>query len=252
MASHHISLPRTTLMQFSKSGAFYYLDIFDNQIKKAYAETYNTEDNYYPTDTERFLSTEIETIIGRLRKRLDDFITRKPELSINRKMIDDAIKCLAVQQLRVPTFIEIVKSKSVYGGILNFPDEFFSPLHRGDYDRSVHLFQETLSGYEMNVCTIAENSGFSFILPVSHCLCVGKLVLIVLTPYRALALLPSEDNAKYYMPDGGLACLSINQYSELVPLYMKTVQEEKRRGGRIVGLKDQLETIQRAISETTD
>lgn len=247
MSMDHITLPKTTLMQFSESGRFHYLDVKTNQIFSASAASYNTRENFYPEEKENFLSSQIETVIGRLRKMLVDFkdINDKIQLPITIK--EDVIRCLAIQVARMPNFVSDIHSQSEFAEILHIPEEYFSPLHReGDklINMAIERYQSLLSDYDVNVCVIEKQRPFSFILPTSHHLSTGKNIIFVLSPCRAIMLLPAKDNEKYYSPEGDLGYLDFQTYTDLIPLYKKTIQaEQKNKEGRIIGLKNQLELL---------
>ncbi|MEG2529641.1 MAG: hypothetical protein RSB02_06155 [Anaerovoracaceae bacterium] len=251
MSKDHIAIPKTTLKNFADkaSGKINFLDVKTNTIHSAFAKTFNTAENYYPKDKEGYLSAEIETVMGRLDRALEALQNGAEEVLLPSSVREDVIRCLAVQQLRVPDFMHNVCSQSLFSEC--FPPEFFSPLHRNGSKRieiAIAAFEKLLKSYDVNVCVIDPNDTFSFILPTSHSLTNGKNMLLVLSPYRSLILLPKSDNQKYYTTDGYLGYLQVKKYTDIEPIFLKTVaSEQKLENGKIVGLKPQLEVLQKSI-----
>lgn len=69
----HIYLPKSTLKEFMVNNRLYYLDLKSNIIKRSTAKSFNTIDNYYPNDSEAFLSKEVETRIGILQIQVKEY-----------------------------------------------------------------------------------------------------------------------------------------------------------------------------------
>ena len=254
MSQDHIIVPKSTLLQFSdpKSGIFHYLDLADNKIYTAHAKTYNTGNDYYPPDKEQYLAQRIETPMGRLRKLLNSFTSGEKVIQLPNTVKADAIRCIAVQILRNPDYIKKVQSESIFGD--SIPWQFYSPLHHPGYDlidKCINLFEKALINYDVNICVINEHNQFSFILPPEHFFSTGKNIFLVLSPFHAILLLPTETNAKYYSQDGYLAYAEIEQYSEILPLYLKIIKEhmKDRDHCHIIGLKNQLQKLQSLISD---
>ncbi len=254
MSNDHIIIPKSTLLQFSnpKSGTFNYLDLAGNKIYTAHAKTYNTCKNYYPPDKEKYLSSQIETPMGRLRTILSSFTYGENVIQLPKTVKQDTIRCIVVQILRNPDYIKKVQAESVFGGII--PWQLYSPLHQSDYnliDKSIELFERAFANYDVNICVINQHNDFSFILPPEHFLSTGRNIFLVLSPYHAILLLPAEINAKYYSSNGYLAYAEIESYSEILPLYSKTIKEQINKGEQchIIGLKDQLQKLQILIKE---
>lgn len=251
VSKDHIAIPRTTLMKFAdkSSGKIYYLDVKANVIRSAFAKTFNTSEDYFPKDKENYLSSEIETVIGRLDKALETLQNGAAEVQLPSSIREDVIRCLAIQQLRVPDFMNFVHSQSLFSDIL--PPEYFSPLHREGnrhIETAISASEKLLSSYDVNACVIDPNDTFSFVLPTSHSLTNGKNMLLVLSPHRSIILLPKSDNQKYYTTDGYLGYLQVKRYADIEPIFLKTVAaEQKLKNGKIVGLKPQLETLQKSI-----
>lgn len=252
MSRDHVVLPKSSLLRFSVSGKIHYLSLIDNVIKTAFAKTFNTKENYYPTNTEQFLSKDIETTMGRLAKSLDDFVSSKGQFVFEDSIRDDLIRCMAVQTLRIPDTIKHIRSQSLFGQFFKLPDAFYSPLHR-DGDKIVQMaidaFERILINHEVNMCIIdRECCASSFILPTSHYLGIGTNILFILSPFHAFVLLTKEDNEMYKDDSGAQRYFTIRSDEELIPICKKAVEDEsKLESKRIIGLRDQLGKIQNLI-----
>lgn len=249
MSNDHIAIPKSTLLEFSNSGVFYYLDLKTNQINRASAKSYNTKANYYPPEMEKYLSGSIESCMGRIRALLKAFTEDHKEFCFYPKIKDDAVKCFAVQLLRNPNIIEQIRAESIFGGVL--PLKAYSPLHQNNrqlLDKSIAVAEKNLACYGINIAVIKKDKSFSFILPTDHFLSTGKNIFLVLSPYHALILLPETDNSKFYTNDGFLQYCEIENYSELESLYIRAMKTEiKYNPSHIIGLKNQLEILQKYV-----
>ena len=249
MSNDHITIPKSTLLEFSNSGVFHYLDLKTNQINRASARSYNTKANYYPPEMEQYLSGSVESCMGRIRALLKAFTEGHKDFCFYPGTKEDAVKCFAVQLLRNPYIIEQARANSILGNSL--PLELYSPLHqrtRQLLDKSIAIAEKNLANYDINIAIIKKDKSFSFILPTDHFLNTGKNIFLVLSPYHALILLPREDNSKFYTNDGFLQYCEFENYSELEPLYIRTLKTEmKYNPSHIIGLKNQLEILQKYV-----
>lgn len=258
MSQDHIILPYSTLKQFSKSGIFWYLDVHTGKICKASARSFNTSHDYYPDWSETYLS-QMETLLGRMRDNINWLIEgNKNQARIVR---DDVIRCMAMQLLRNPSIAKQSQEKSKLSSFLDMSGcqeqpfwKIYSPLHYSPHygeeciNQVVKTVEKTFADYEINLCTIDNQSSFSFILPTSHCLRGPGKAWLILSPYQAIILLPATENAKNHNEDGSLNYFIIRDYATLEELYKKTVEDEKKNEqGKIVGLRSQLEKLQKYI-----
>ena len=258
MSGHHITLPKSSLLRFSKSGKFYYLDVKNNIVKQAFARTYNKVDDYYPNEIEKFLSDEIETVMGRLYKKLDSFVSNKDYFIYYPEIKEDIIRIVAIQRLRIKDTQRLIKSKSLYTQFFYLPDEYYSPLHRVDTEllqQSITLYNDLLVDYEVNFCIVDSNfCSSTFLLPTSHCLCFGNIIFIILSPKYAFVLHPKE--LKHDLLKNQYICnnIFISPYfvidNVLVfkQLHEKYIEAEKSYdNGILIGQKHQLQEIQKRL-----
>ena len=251
MATNHVILPKTTLNQFSKSGKIAYLNLKDKKIHYSTAKSFNTKENYYPDETEKFLSSEIETSIGRIRVELDNFAADgKETFVLTPEFQKSAFECVLIQLMRRPSFMKEIREKSIFKE-LNVPDEFFSGLHRGKkyIDIAFKAVEKSLSKYAVTICTIDQNQDFSFILPSAHGFSAGNKMFFVVSPYRSVVLLPKEDLKRYAVGiNEEYFYYTFENYQVLESVYKKAMEAEEKDGvGKIVGLESQLKRIQNML-----
>lgn len=180
----------------------HYLDIENNEIRVGTAKSYNTEENYYPGSTEKFLADEIETSIGQLRRGLADFEEGKAQIALSESLTQLITKIFVVQSLRVPDFAKDAHANSVFSGPLGLPEKYYSTLHHNDEvrDRILSEVQTDmrdclLKGYSVNILEIPQkNRNRSLLIPSSHFTVLGSWLILVLSPYWGIVMLPLAEN----------------------------------------------------------
>ena len=78
----HIYIPESILNRFSfrdkdSRKMINYIDIKERQIKESTTRRFNSEMGYYTDNNETFLSSEIESSIGRIIRKVEDSIKQK-------------------------------------------------------------------------------------------------------------------------------------------------------------------------------
>ena len=255
MSNHHISIPKSTLLTFSNSGNFNYLDLNDNTIHAGQASSYNTGKDYYPESTEAYLDSKIETKIGRLRKKLnsdrekvfysDD--TKQlvyPINKINRydhNQLQEVVAFIFAQWLRTETLRNIIKGNSVLSNII--PDEYYQQYFnynlKGNVEhaknvKELHLnnLANTHNAIPSIIPTICESS---FLLNSTHFFSFGDWVIFVLSPYTCICFVPKRYEKYENEP------VMIFDDTTRNTLIKHSVQFEIKYGdGRLIGHKPQL------------
>lgn len=199
--NQHICLPKSTLREFTYNHRLYYLDLKENLIKCSTARSFNTEENYYPVESETYLS-EVETQIGILRKQVKEFELGRSNVIISPSLKDKLIYIFDIQLMRLPDLRRLIQSKSVFASILGLPEDFYSPLHH-----KTEVLKESINNayssvtssifknYSANIIEIIKDKRErSFLLPSSHFIGYGSHLILVLTPYWGITLIPESEN----------------------------------------------------------
>ena len=159
MISSHIQMPKVVIRQFAgKDNCVYYYDFSCDKVKRGYAKTIYTKNDYYSESVEKILSAEVETRLGELIKRLKEtsFNDDAPEL---KPYIDTAFNYLYSLISRSPSFHE--------RGDVDFQDLSLTDQERHDYIAShgMRLLSEhdPLNNYHVGI--IDNSSEQEFVLP---------------------------------------------------------------------------------------
>lgn len=262
MSSDHKTLPKSSLLRFAISGSLNYLDLKENVIKRAFAKSYNTHEDYYPKEVEAFLST-LEARMGTVYGALHKFYLEHSAFTYPTTLRDDLISWIAIQELRRPDMSRKIRESSIIPEIAYVPDApnnldehdySFSPLHGlGAYwiNRWVEIYQKNLlerSEYDVNIAIIDESCTISWVLTPSHVLSNGDTFFYPLSPREALMLIPHKKNVKNVMQleDGTWAQAFIRFLDDdsLMPfLGSFVVAAQNSNRPHLIGLKPCLEKI---------
>lgn len=250
MSNDHIIFPKSSLLRFSQSGKFTYLDLKDNMIKGAFAKTYNTAEEYYPPTTEKFLSREIETLLGRLNSSLDVFFGAETDTyTMPPEIFENIIKCLAIQRLRLPKTMELINQKSIFAQFAVHSVQVPSPLQFGNLfiQDAIRAYTETFKNHTATVCVVDKNCSASFVLPSLHSYELKGFIFLVLSPDRAFVLQPKEFGRKN---NGSKSYIRVTDDDDFVPGYESLINDELNYGdGILVGLRSELQKIQSYINK---
>ena len=251
MTKQHISLPKSSLLRFSNSGVFHYLDLSANAIVKSSAKSYNTGANYYPQGIEKLLSDNIETQLGKLNTALHELRSNSKQFGFSADALKKVfIECVVIQWLRIMRANTEIQKASLFGSIL--PTEFFSPLHHLEYNDCVAIGHDILSNslinYDFCLGFIPEGNPSSFLLNTTHFVSFGSSILFVLSPQVCLHCMPQSSNFDVSNKDNGV----IIQYEEavvdsMIPHFIRI--EQNYGDGHLIGYKNQLLKAQKFIKE---
>ncbi len=245
----HIMLPKSTLKEFVVDQKLHYLDLSSNRIEQASARDYNTETDYYPDENEKFLSSKVETHLGRIRKRIKDYEQNKTIIVIDSDLVQWLIFVFVIQTIRMPSLSKQAHASSVFGSLLGLPESYYSILHHKASVRDSFLkdaYQSVASGklknYSANLIEIPqEYRKRSFLLNSSHFIGFGLYLMLVLTPYWGLILLPEHENIRL-MDEGKLKYLAATVDHEVDLINKGAVSfEQSIQNPKLVGLPFELE-----------
>lgn len=253
MSFDHISLPETTLKQFASqgSGKIFYIDITKRTIEEGFAATFNTKEDYYPKDIEKAISKYIETPLGRIRKLLNEFYSNKQEIVLPVDFKETLIKLMVAQTFRVPKFSDIVRDKSIFAEPLRLPSEFYNPLKGNEQTalkRMAICETKMIERFKSYIATVAvvdlPNEEFSLVLPTGHYFGVGYNIFFVISPCRAILLMPQDEIPKELITESLLPYQRIHTSEQIMIINKCAIRTEKNMGsGRLVGLRPQLEKL---------
>jgi len=252
---NHIMLPASTLKRFTDSdGRLHYFDINNEKIARTYARSYYSRSSYYPEDVEQFLSQYIEKTIGDLNKAMNDFADGSNDYR-HLKIEAFALLC-AVQELRVPR-----KSKTLANRYCDHTDNLLrlkdlwssqnsSIIETIIIERSKYWLEEIFHEYDVNICIVRDDTATSsFLLPSHHWYIVSDRVYFVVSPYRAVVLLPTKENKKFYASNTNLNYFECTQ-NELDCHISRVLTQEILLGERkVVGQIPQLEKLSTGFKE---
>lgn len=254
--NQHIMLPKSTLKPFVTKNKLHYLDVESNEIRIGTAKSYNTEENYYPDSTEKFLAVEVETLLGKLRKALIDFESSKCRFALSVPLTQLIVKIVLIQSLRVPEFADDAHSNSIFAELLGLPVKYYSVLHHDAKTRDCILNQlydditnSLLKDYSMNILEVPEiNRNRSLLLPSSHYLVLGRWIILILSPYWGIVLLPTSEN-NYMMAGVDQQYLAAPQDKDVDMINKRALDHERslRATPKLIGLRPELERMQQYL-----
>ena len=198
MAIHsHVQIPKVILKNFRDESDLkkpvHYLDIHAGKIWKKPAKRLGTSKGYYSIEGENFWGQYIESPLGVLNKKIQDFCAGNSQiLIITREDTILARNYIKAAAIRSKLAADIMQ-KTSYTAHLHTDQEnhdalsFFGMDSEGEFD---HLLQE----YRLTV--LINKSDRSFVVP-QNCfysvLSKSKIVLVApISPKMALLLLPAE------------------------------------------------------------
>jgi len=252
----HIMLPRSTLKLFVTDSRLHYLDVESNEIRIGTAKSYNTEENYYPNTTEKFLADEIETIIGQLRRVLVDFESAKCQIALSAPLAQLIAKIFVVQSLRVPDFAEDAFANSIFAEPLGLSVQYYSALHHNVQNRDYLLSQVydditngLLKEYSANILEVPKaNRNRSLLLPSSHFIILSNWFILVLNPFWGIVLLPTFENNS--MKQGENQQYITAPHDKDVDLINEGALKHERsfrETPKLIGLRPELERMQQYL-----
>lgn len=251
----HIMLPKSTLKLFVTENKLHYLDVERNVIRIGTAKSHNTKENYYPYSTEKFLADEIETAIGHLRKALVDFEAAKCQIALPASLTQLIIKIFVVQSLRIPEFANDAYANSVFAKPLGLPVQYYSTLHHNAENRNriLHEVQTDITNslfkdYSVNILEVPKtNRNRSLLLPSSHFIALGRWLILVLSPFWGIILLPTTENNS--ITQGKQRYFAAPQDKDVDMINEGALKHERslRATPKLVGLLPELERMQQHL-----
>lgn len=245
MSRHHISLPKTTLLRFSNSGNLSYMDLRTNIIEETKAKSYNTAINYYPSHSENYLSAGIETELGRLATKMENYRSKNTPFRYDFEKIADWI---IAQWVRTSNAREVSQKGSMFGNIL--PSEWYSQFIRNSFEGFVgvgkNILKNSIQNHDIKLGFTLKDSRSTFLLNTTHCLFVNDLIFFILSPHTCICCIPP----RYDYKESDLVIFDDVFIDSLIPSY---IHHETRSGdGHLIGHKDQLLKVKKYVDESKD
>lgn len=225
----HITLPKSTLRRF-EDGKYHkisYYDLSNRRIHECFPKYYNTQMDYYSQDFEKWLSTEVETYIGRLHKNLENFEATQACYAFDYDYLKNSlIRIVAIQIIRMPDVFEdimnpqrytatidkimaditkfgtltpsVVAAAEKYRDNISSKAKMRATFYTVDHAKmAIKLIGNFFQSYVANFALVPENLTSSFILTPTHFFKNGPVYFIPLSPRFAFVLLPESLNEQY-------------------------------------------------------
>jgi len=247
-SNNHISLPKTTLLKFSTSGNIKFLDIKSNTIKPRKAATYNTSESYYSENIENFLSTKIETEIGRLSKNIEKYRNDSTAFSWNPDELREIVfSWIVVQQMRTDKAKEDLRAVSIFKDIFpqNIYAQFVSENFGVFYNYGKRIFDNFPNlGFNLDIslCILPTSCESTFLLPTTHCIGVQSGLFFILSPVSCIFYAPQKN-----LPKNRLVQFADDGVDYLIEHFIRN--EAQHGDGHLIGHENQLLKAQKFIRE---
>jgi len=244
----HISLPKSTLLKFSKNGNIKFLDLKSNKIIHGKAATYNTREAYYSKNIEKFLSGKIETKIGRLSSDIEKYRNDGTGFSWNPNEIKKiAYGWIIAQWIRTNNAKEDVRAKSVFKDI--FPAPLYAQFINENFDKFVgygeQIFEKLPSqglDLEVSLCILPKACKSTFLLSTTHFIGVNSGLFFILSPYSCVFYAPKE-----HIPEEHLVSFDDEAVDSLIRHFIKN--ESLYGDGHLIGFENQLLKAKKYVEE---
>jgi len=248
MPKDHISLPKTTLLKFSNSGVFKYLELKRNKIFSGKAATYNTEESYYSSRIEKLLSDEIEKKIGRLSSDIEKCRNDNKEFTWHPDELKKiCYSWIIVQWIRTVNAKEGFRKASVFKDVL--PPQIYTLFMNENIDKFLSYGERVFEklpaqgmDLEVSLCMLPKNCASTFLLPTTHFMGVNSGLFFILSPHSCVFYAPKER-----IPSDQIVTLSDEAVDSLIEHFVR--HETNHGDGHLIGYEEQLIKAQKYIKE---
>ena len=255
MSNRHICIPKATLLRFAKNGSLRYLNLGTGEIRSSSPNSFMTADDYYSPEVEKLLADKVESIMGRLYKKVEDARREKEILSETVQDLSNLAKEIVfVQSMRNPSYV--IKKVLPYAPSLPQGEDGAktlanSILTQATYDYFCNMFCTTIGFNSYRAMTVINDTDRAFILPTMHHYQFKvpdeardrkNWFVIVMDPKLAWVLIDENDYNRDYRDGSGEVFLRVTQ-PELVEAmnYVAVAFERECGAGRIVSTFEELQ-----------
>ena len=227
----HIQMPKFMLKRFeNENQSFFYYDIKKGFIgSKGHAKTFYTELGYYSEDTERYLSSQIETPFSNLLRIIDCIDFDSESFPISSELDKNVKQFIYALISRSPIMVSgIKKSSEFYRNYLSVQKQHDYAVKKGiELAKELHVFDGFFVTFAIN------KSPMPFVLPMCGLYNFKynqiEMAFLPISPHVAIALVENK-GITMFAHDHIISMLLIAEHSFALWFNKRAFSAQKETG----------------------